>query len=66
VVNLGEETPLHAASEPLTAPPPGAQWRERWSSEDPRYGGSGAAPLADDAPWRLPAECALLLAPDTP
>ena len=66
VVNLGEDAPLPAVSEPLLAPPPEARWRERWSSEDPRYGGAGTAPLADDAPWRIPAECALLLAPETP
>lgn len=64
VVNLGDETRLPAASEPLLAPPAGTSWRERWSSEDPRYGGHGAPPHEDDAPWRLPAECARLLSPD--
>ena len=64
VVNFGEETRLAAASEPLLAPPPGARWRERWSSEDPRYGGAGAMPHEDGAPWRLAAECARLLLPD--
>ena len=64
VVNLGEETRLPAASEPLLAPPPGTTWRELWCSEDPRYGGHGTAPHEDDAPWRLAAECARLLHPD--
>jgi hypothetical protein len=47
--------------EPLVAPPPDARWQLAWSSEDPRYGGCGAAPFDPDGPWRLPAQAALVL-----
>jgi maltooligosyltrehalose trehalohydrolase len=34
-----------------------------WSSEDPRYGGSGTPDLDTDENWRIPGESAVLLAP---
>jgi hypothetical protein len=34
-----------------------------WSSEDPRYGGSGQPPLSIEAAWVLPGHAALLLGP---
>ena len=60
VVNLGPELPLDVAPEPLLAPPTGCQWRPVLSTEDQRYGGSGAPEPTVDAGWRLPAECALV------
>jgi maltooligosyltrehalose trehalohydrolase len=62
LVNLGAERLLDVLSEPLLAPPAGTVWDVRWSSEDPRYGGPGVAPIDGDAGWRLPAEAAVLLA----
>jgi maltooligosyltrehalose trehalohydrolase len=62
LVNLGPERLLDVLSEPLLAPPAGTVWDVRWSSEDPRYGGPGVAPIDSDAGWRLPAEAAVLLA----
>lgn len=41
LVNLGIDTFIAAAPEPLLAPLPGMDWRVLWSSEDPGYGGSG-------------------------
>jgi maltooligosyltrehalose trehalohydrolase len=41
LVNLGIDTFIAAAPEPLLAPLPGMDWRVLWSSEDPDYGGSG-------------------------
>jgi len=65
VVNLGPDLRLEAAPEPLLAPPARARWRTLWSSEDPKYGGFGTPlPDSDDAGWRIPAECALLLGPE--
>jgi maltooligosyltrehalose trehalohydrolase len=64
VINLDQELPLVPPSEPLLAPSLGAKWQLLWSSEDPRYGGHGVTmPVADDGhgPWRLPAQCAVLL-----
>lgn len=63
VVNLGRDLHLHPAPEPLLAPPEGCQWRTLWSSEDPRYGGGGTAPLDSDDNWRIPGEAAVLLVP---
>ena len=63
VVNLGADLPLPNLPEPLLAPPQDARWQIVWSSEDPRYGGSGAAPFDPDGPWRLPAQAALVLSP---
>jgi len=63
VVNLGGDLPLPILPEPLLAPPEDARWHVAWSSEDPRYGGCGAAPFDPDGPWRLPAQAALMLRP---
>ena len=41
VVNLGIDLKLSPAPEPLLAPPDGRMWTLHWSSEDPKYGGSG-------------------------
>lgn len=45
VVNLGRALRLSRPSEPLLAAPPGCAWHVAWTSEDPRYGGMGTAPL---------------------
>ena len=61
IVNLGAHVHLDPAPEPLLAPPPGCEWEMAWSSEDPRYGGSGTPPLDSEENWHLPAEAAVLL-----
>jgi maltooligosyltrehalose trehalohydrolase len=63
VVNLGRDLHLDPAPEPLLAPPEGAEWEIRWSSEDPRYGGNGTAPLDTEENWIIPGETAVVLAP---
>jgi len=78
LVNLGRTLHLDPCPEPLLAPPPGCAWRIAWSSQDPRYGGTGSlepeAMLQDRRipgralprpreNWRLQGETALLLAP---
>lgn len=64
LVNLGPDLELTPAPEPLLAPPAGARWRVLWSSEDPRYGGSGAPPPEDSGGgWRVPGQAAVALAP---
>jgi maltooligosyltrehalose trehalohydrolase len=45
VVNLGRDLPLDPVPEPLMAAPLGMRWATVWSSEDPRYGGSGTPPV---------------------
>jgi maltooligosyltrehalose trehalohydrolase len=62
LVNLGRELAFAPAPEPLLAPPGGQRWTTLWSSEDPRYGGSGTPPLdSEDEGWLLPAHSAVAL-----
>jgi maltooligosyltrehalose trehalohydrolase len=63
VVNLGRDLHLDPAPEPLLAPPEaGLVWYPAWSSEDPKYGGNGTAPLDTEDSWRVPGEAAVVLA----
>jgi len=63
LVNLGTELRLTSPSFPLLAPPENSEWAIRWSSDDPRYGGNGTAPLDTDRGWIVPAQAAVLLRP---
>jgi maltooligosyltrehalose trehalohydrolase len=60
-VNLGRSRELAAVAEPLLAPPAAGGWRILWSSDDPRYGGSGPIPLPPQGPAAVRAHSALLL-----
>jgi maltooligosyltrehalose trehalohydrolase len=60
IVNLGCDLDLTPAPEPLLAPPPGCRWAIQWSSESPRYGGSGTPPIRPHSYIRLPGESAVL------
>jgi maltooligosyltrehalose trehalohydrolase len=66
LVNFGGELCLESISQPLVAPPEGKRWAILWSSEDPRYGGSGTPPLDTSQGWHVPAEAAVALHPITP
>jgi maltooligosyltrehalose trehalohydrolase len=63
VVNFGRDIHLNPSPEPLLAPPEGRRWQPQWSSEDPKYGGGGTAPLdtAEDN-WHLPGHAGVVLA----
>jgi maltooligosyltrehalose trehalohydrolase len=61
LVNFGESQVLHPVSEPLLAPPAGCTWETFWTSESPRYGGTGSAPVATQEQWVLPAESTVAL-----
>jgi maltooligosyltrehalose trehalohydrolase len=63
VVNLGRDLRLEQAPEPLLAPCEGRQWRTLWSSEHPKYGGAGTAPLETEAGWHIPGHAAVALSP---
>lgn len=63
VVNLGRDLHLDPAPEPLLAPPSNHGWEILWSSESPRYGGGGIAPLESEENWKVPAHAAVLLRP---
>jgi maltooligosyltrehalose trehalohydrolase len=60
LINLGRDFPLELLPEPLLAPPAGAHWELVWSSEEPRYGGSGAGAADPDRGGTVPGECALV------
>jgi maltooligosyltrehalose trehalohydrolase len=63
IVNFGRDLHLNPSPEPLLAPVEDRRWEVLWSSEDPRYGGGGTAPLdtADDN-WHVPGHAAVVLA----
>jgi maltooligosyltrehalose trehalohydrolase len=64
VVNFDADLLLEVAPEPLLAPPLGARWELAWSSEHPRYGGTGALPLeGPERSWRIPGRTTSLLRP---
>jgi maltooligosyltrehalose trehalohydrolase len=60
--NLGQDFSWRPAADPLIAAPIGRQWKLLWSSEDPRYGGSGTAML-DAKDWSVPGHAAIVLCP---
>jgi maltooligosyltrehalose trehalohydrolase len=63
LVNFGADLHLDPAPEPLLAPPEGKTWQTLWSSEDPRYGGSGMPRLDCEDNWRIPGHAAVALYP---
>jgi maltooligosyltrehalose trehalohydrolase len=64
LVNLGSDLRLESAPEPLIAPPADKVWKVSWSTEEPRYGGCGSAPLETEGKWIIPGETTLILVPD--
>ena len=63
LVNFGRDLHLDPAPEPLLAPPDGMTWQTLWSSEDPRYGGTGTPRLDSEDNWRIPGHAAVALRP---
>jgi len=64
VVNFDGDVHLVVAPEPLLAPPEGRRWELEWSSEYPRYGGTGALPLESPGEsWRVPGRSTTVLRP---
>jgi maltooligosyltrehalose trehalohydrolase len=64
VVNFDADLHLEVAPEPLLAPPAGTRWELAWSSEYPRYGGTGALPLESPGEsWRVPGRSTSVLRP---
>ena len=64
LVNLGGDLDLADVAEPLLAAPFGAQWRVAFSTEDPRYGGTGTPPIESHCRVRIAGPSALVLAPE--
>ena len=64
IVNFGVDLCRASISQPLLAPPRHARWSSLWSSDDPRYGGTGLPPIDTPQGWRIPGEAAIVLAPE--
>lgn len=62
-INFGRDQVIDSIPDPLFAPPIHHQWQLTWSSEDPRYGGSGRRPYDLQDHWVLNAHIALLFRP---
>ena len=63
IVNFGADLAYNPAPLPLLAPPTGCEWGILWTSEDPRYGGSGTAELDTNENWQIPGHAAVVLRP---
>ena len=63
LVNLGGDLDLGEIAEPLLAAPWGKEWIIAFSTEEPRYGGSGTPPLEGHCRVTLPGTSALVLVP---
>ena len=61
VVNFGLDLHLDPAPEPLLAPPEAMCWEIIWSSENPKYGGSGTPPVDTPDNWWIPGHAAVVL-----
>jgi maltooligosyltrehalose trehalohydrolase len=67
LINLGIGIDLTPAPEPLLAPCHGRMWQQAWTSEDPKYSGSGSARVeTEEKGWSLPAHIAVLMICQTP
>ncbi len=64
LVNLGTTFRQAVLPEPLLAPPEKMGWRVAWSSEHPRYGGTGTPEPFTRERLHIPARSAVLLEPD--
>jgi maltooligosyltrehalose trehalohydrolase len=61
LMNLGGDISESHLPEPLLAAPAGQEWTMAWSSEDPRYGGTGTPPVFSGAGLTLPGRSAILM-----
>jgi len=64
LVNFGADLHLNPAPEPLLAPPRDRQWTVLWSTENPKYGGTGTPPLETEDNWLIPGHAAVVLKPE--
>lgn len=61
LVNFGLDLQLNPAPEPLLAPPENHMWTLLWSSENPKYGGSGTPPPETDNNWKIQGQAAIVM-----
>ncbi|HTB14361.1 MAG TPA: malto-oligosyltrehalose trehalohydrolase [Bryobacteraceae bacterium] len=63
LVNLDRDLHFKSVPEPLLAPPQGCRWQVLFSSEHPKYGGSGVYLPDRDGDWNIPGDSATVLSP---
>jgi maltooligosyltrehalose trehalohydrolase len=63
LVNLDMDLHLANVPEPLLAPPAGSRWQVLFSSEHPKYGGSGIYSPDSGGEWHIPSDSAIVLGP---
>ena len=63
IFNFASDLHLNPAPEPLLAPPFDKEWQVVFSTEHPRYGGCGTAPLDTEENWHIPGRAAVVLKP---
>lgn len=63
IFNLGADVHFNPAPEPLLAPPANRIWDVLWSSEDPKYAGTGTPSPDSEDNWRITGYSAIVLAP---
>jgi maltooligosyltrehalose trehalohydrolase len=61
LINLGRTLTLRPNAEPLLAPPRSGRWEMMWSSDDPKYRGSGCPTLRTAGTWKVPGHSAVVL-----
>jgi maltooligosyltrehalose trehalohydrolase len=61
LVNFGLDLHLNPAPEPLLAPPEAKRWEVLLSTENPKYGGGGTAPVETEHNWRIPGHAAVVM-----
>lgn len=59
LINLGRDHDMFPAPEPLLADPEGRRWTLAWSSENPKYGGSGTLKINWDDGFIMPGHAAM-------
>ena len=64
LVNFGDDLTLDSMAEPLLGLPQDVAWRIVLATEDPLYGGTGAAPFSAEGVLTISARCALVLRPE--
>jgi maltooligosyltrehalose trehalohydrolase len=65
ILNLGRDLEWRPACQPLLAPPSKSEWKLFWSSEAPKYGGTGSA-LLDMKRLAIPGHALVVLRPVQP
>jgi maltooligosyltrehalose trehalohydrolase len=63
IVNLDGQYERPSVADPLVAPPPDLHWELRWSSEDPKYGGTGTPDFWPTGSWCVPGRIAAFFEP---